>query len=99
MQQQERKTLPTQQILEYFLQENSDTERQILGSRNLITTDHSLYEALGSIYESDGFNWRKIVKFLEAVKVVSFENVTQRKKPILTQKRVEELRKNLHKEA
>jgi len=96
---QQRSLLNAETILKYFITDKSEIETNILaGSGNgikLTTTDYSLYEALGSVIENDAFNWRKVVKFLEAVQIISFENVTGGKKPILTQKRVEEIRKIL----
>jgi hypothetical protein len=95
LQQQKRNLLTAKQILEYFLKEDSEIETSVLSSSRLSTTDNALYEALGTIQENDNFNWRKIVKFLESVKVISYENVTGKCKPVLTQKRVDDLRKRI----
>ncbi len=83
-------------ILKYFISKDEKVDTLIICNRpdsNLVTTDHALYEALGSIKENDNFNWRKLVKFLETVQVISYENVHRKTKPLLTDKRVEELRK------
>jgi hypothetical protein len=60
---------------------------------DLVTTDQDLYEALGSIKDYDNFNQRRLVKFLEVVEVGSLERVKGIKRKILTDERVEELRK------
>ena len=94
---QDKIILDSKTILNYLITEKSEIEKVLLGSPGnnikLTTSDLAVYEALGSVMEPDNFNWRNVVKFLEAVQVVSHENVTGRKKPILTQKRVEEIRK------
>jgi len=56
----------------------------------LITTDFNLHEALGTI-PKDKFKLNKLVKFLETVKVVSYENVHHKPKPVLTDARVLQL--------
>ncbi len=93
---QQRSLLNAETILKYFITDKSEIEPNILAGTGigikLTTTDYALYEALGSVVETDAFNWRKVVKFLEAVQIISFENVTGGKKPILTQKRVDEIR-------
>ena len=59
----------------------------------LITDDLSLYEALGSLQEYDNFPRNKLTKLLEVVHVSSFRERTKKEKPILTEERVEVLRK------
>ena len=81
-------------ILKYFLGTNDKIDTLIKckpSNVDLSCFDQSLYEALGSLKEYDDFDFRKLVKFLESVDIVSFKkNVKER--PILTDKRVEELR-------
>jgi hypothetical protein len=59
---------------------------------DFITTDHAVYEALGAVKPNDDFKLNKLTKFFEVVKVVSYANVFRKEKPILTEKRVEDLR-------
>ena len=87
--------MKAEMILKYLIGNDNEVDTMISCGANteLVTTDHALYEALGSV--KDDFNWRRLVKFLEVVQVISYKNVHKREKPILTEKRVEELRKAL----
>lgn len=84
-------------VLRYFITDKSEIEKVLLAGsgdgNKMATSDLALYEALGSVLEDDRFNWRKVVKFLENVQIVSHENVTGTRKKILTPNRVEEIRK------
>ena len=82
--------LTSEAILKYLLNtsDNIDTLITCKGTEvNLTTTDFNLYEALGSLNETDDFRLNRLTKFLE---VVHIESGT---KGILTHERVEELRK------
>ncbi|MAG08516.1 hypothetical protein CMO89_03515 [Candidatus Woesearchaeota archaeon] len=88
-------SLTSENILKYLITEDDKINTLITckGSEfNFITTDHAVYEALGSIKAYDPFKLNKLTKFFEVVKVVSFVNVFKKDKPILKEKRVEELR-------
>jgi len=83
-------------LLRYLLTDNDKLDTLIMckGSEiELTTSDFALHEALGSIKAYDNFRLNKLVKLFEAVKVISHENLTGRKKSVLTEKRVDELRK------
>ncbi|MBS1266878.1 MAG: hypothetical protein MAG795_00847 [Candidatus Woesearchaeota archaeon] len=87
-------------IIKYFLGTNDEIETLIMckpTNVELVCYDQSLYEALGSIKDKDEFNFRKLVKFLESVDVVSFKKNLKKEKPLLTDKRVKELRKGAQK--
>ena len=81
-------------ILKYFLGSDDKIDTLIKckpSNVELTCFDQSLYEAIGSLKDYDEFDFRKLVKFLESVDIVSYKkNVKER--PILTDKRVEELR-------
>ena len=82
-------------ILKYFLGTDDKIDTLIKckpDNVELSCFDQSLYEALGSFKDYDDFDFRKLVKFLESVDIVSFKNTVNKKRPILTDKRVEELR-------
>tara|TARA_B100000315_G_C14329002_1_gene474378 strand:+ start:377 stop:742 length:366 start_codon:yes stop_codon:yes gene_type:complete len=88
-------TLSAENILAYLITEEDKINTLIMckGSEyGFITTDHAVYEALGSIKPSDNFKLNKLTKFFEVVKVVSYANVFKKEKPVLKEKRVEELR-------
>ncbi|MDP7140825.1 MAG: hypothetical protein QF362_01185 [Candidatus Woesearchaeota archaeon] len=88
-------TLSSENILAYLITEEDKINTLILckGSEyDFITTDHAVYEALGAVKPNDDFKLNKLTKFFEVVKVVSYANVFRKEKPILTEKRVEDLR-------
>ena len=58
----------------------------------LVTTDQSLYEAIGSIEDKKKIDYAKLVKFLEVVNIVSFKEKMQKPRTILKDERVKELR-------
>lgn len=59
---------------------------------DLLCYDQSLYEALGSLKDYDGFSFRKFVKLIESADIISFKNSLHQPRPVLTDERVEELR-------
>jgi hypothetical protein len=82
-------------ILKYFLGTDDDIDTLIKckpSSVELVCLDQSLYEALGSLKDYDEFDFRKLVKFLEAVEIISYKFNLKRGRPVLTETRVEELR-------
>ena len=88
-------TLSSENILAYLITEEDKINTLILckGSEyDFITTDHAVYEALGAVKPNDDFKLNKLTKFFEVVKVVAYANVFRKEKPILTEKRVEDLR-------
>ncbi len=88
--------LKAENILRYLITEDEELNRLIIFKPShieLITDDLSLYEALGSLQESDAFPKNKLTKLLEIVHVSSFRERTKKEKPILTEERVEALRK------
>lgn len=81
-------------ILKYFLGTDDKIDTLIKckpSNIELICYDQSLYEALGSLKDYDGFDFRKLVKFLESVDITSYKEKFDTK-PILTDERVDELR-------
>ncbi len=81
-------------ILKYFLGTDDEIDTLIKckpSNVELSCFDQSLYEALGSLKNYDDFDFRKLVKFLESVDIVSYKSNVQ-ERPILTEERVEELR-------
>ncbi len=62
---------------------------------DLVTTDQSLYEALGSIKNREEIDINLLVKLLEVTTVNSFKDMMKKDRSILTNERVEELRKKI----
>ena len=84
-------------VLKYFLGTSDRIDTLIKCKPDdieLLCYDQSLYEALGSLKDYDEFNFRKLVKFLESVDVISFKKNVKKPRPILTEDRVDELRSN-----
>lgn len=93
---QNREFLKAAQILRYLISDDEDMSTKILCNleqKNFVTTDKELYEALGSIKDYDDFKRAKLTKFFEVVDVYPFKMAAKRVKPILTFKKVEQLRK------
>ncbi len=87
--------LSAEAILSYFLGTNEEIDTLIKckpSSIALVCLDQSLYEALGSLKDYDEFNFRKLVKFIESVDIISFKENFRKPRPLLTEARVEELR-------
>lgn len=86
-------------ILKYLLDTDDKIDTLISckpSGFEIMCYDQSLYEALGSIKDSDQFNFRKLVKFIESVDIISYKKNLHRQKPVLTDKRVDQLRKEAH---
>jgi hypothetical protein len=82
-------------ILKYFLGTDDKIDTLIKckpDNVELMSYDQSMYEALGSLKDYDGFDFRKLVKFIESVDIISYRE-KYGKRPILTDERVDELRK------
>ncbi len=59
---------------------------------DLVTTDQSLYEALGSIENRSEIDLNLLVKLLEVTSIVPFQEMMKQDRKILTDERVKELR-------
>ncbi|PIY60529.1 hypothetical protein COY95_01300 [Candidatus Woesearchaeota archaeon CG_4_10_14_0_8_um_filter_47_5] len=82
-------------ILAYLLNKDDNLDTQITcggGASSLITSDQSLYEALGAVRPGDNFVSNRLLKFLENVDVVSYRRLFGREKSVLTTGRIDELR-------
>ena len=88
--------LTAEALLRYLLQADDSMDTLIKCNpkeEHLVTTDQSLYEAVGSLKGYDNVNLRNLVKLLEVVDIVSFGERMDTPRTILTEERVEELRK------
>jgi len=88
-------SLTAENILRYLVTDDEKINTLITckGSQyDFVTTDHAVYEALGSIKSRDPFKLNKLTKLFEVVKIVSYANVFRKEKPILKEDRVEVLR-------
>ena len=91
-----RQLLTAEAILRYLITDDEKMDTCIMCkpvNLQLITTDHNLYEALGSIKEYDTFKLNKLTKLLEVADVVPYKQTNRMAKPILKDERVEEIRK------
>ena len=88
----QKKYLKAEAIVKFFNGDDVlDTEIMCNPSRNLITTDQSLYEALGSFEDKSKIDLNRLVKLLEVVEVVSYTRTFKRPRKILTPQRATEL--------
>ncbi len=65
---------------------------------DLVTTDQSLYEALGSVKNREDIDINLLVKLLEVTTVNSFKDMMKQDRKILTPERVAELRNKINNE-
>jgi len=88
--------IKSEAILRFLITDDEKLDTLIMCKSSeieLVTSDLAMHEAISSIRKDDSFRLNKLGKFFEVVKVVSHEDVTRNKKPALTEKRMEEIRK------
>lgn len=81
--------LRAEHILRFLIGEDSQLDNLVIfhsDKYELTASDAGLYQALGSVKEYDHFSRAKLVKFLEAVRIMPAH------KRVLTHERVSELR-------
>ncbi|MBN1502999.1 hypothetical protein JW930_05635 [Candidatus Woesearchaeota archaeon] len=61
---------------------------------DLITTDQSLYEALGSVKNRSEIDINLLVKLLEVTEIIPHRQTNKEEREILTPQRVQEIRDN-----
>ena len=84
-------------IVKYLLGDEGLDTRVTCSNESFVTTDQSLYEALGSIDDKSKINFFKLVKLLEVCKIQSFEESMNQPRKILTDSRVEEIKQQVEK--
>lgn len=90
--------LKAEAILKYLLGKSEEIDTLIMcksSEIDLVTSDQSLYEAIGSIKERNKIDYNKLVKLLEVTEVISFKKDMRKKRNILTEERVDELNKKV----
>ncbi|MFO7711200.1 MAG: hypothetical protein R6V53_05540 [Candidatus Woesearchaeota archaeon] len=96
MKQKQTMYLTAEAIYKYILGIDEDIETLIMcksGTINLLTTDQSLYEAIGSIEDRSSIDYNKIVKLLEVTEIRPFRVTMKKDRTILTEDRVNEIKK------
>ena len=91
----QRMYLTAESIYRFLLELDDKLDTLILcksSEVNLVTTDQSLYEALGSIEDKSKINFNKLVKFMEVTELLPFLQTMKKPRQILTDKRVAEIR-------
>lgn len=84
--------LKAESILKYLISDDEEINKLILckpANLELVTNDYEIYLAMGSLQDYDPLKRNKLTKFFEQVSVNHQPN-----KPVLTDKKVEELRKS-----
>ncbi|MEA3515170.1 MAG: hypothetical protein U9R34_06840 [Nanoarchaeota archaeon] len=91
----QRMYLTAESIYRFLLELDDKLDTLILcksSEVNLVTTDQSLYEALGSVEDKSKINFNKLVKFMEVTELLPFSQTMKKSRQILTDKRVAEIR-------
>ncbi len=85
------------EILLRYLITDDETVDTLITCKNteydIVTSDNTIYQALGSIQQYDNVKLNRLTKFFEVVEVFSAKEKTGKEKRLLTHERVEELRK------
>ena len=89
--------LKAEAILKYL--KGDDKLHTLVTTQNtevdLVTTDQSLYEALGSIDDRSEIDINLLVKLLEVTTVTPFKDMMNKERTVLTPERVQELREKV----
>lgn len=83
-------------ILRYLISNHDETDTLIMCKSSeieLVTTDYDIHCALGSLKPDDKLNINKLRKLFEVTNIVSYRFNNKKEKPVLTEKKVEEIRK------
>jgi hypothetical protein len=92
--------LKAEAILKYL--KGEDKLHTLITTQNtevdLITTDQSLYEALGSVENRNEIDINLLVKLLEVTTIMPFKEMMKEERSLLTPKRAQELREIIQKE-
>ena len=94
----QRTYLKADSIYKFLLELDDELDTLVLcksSSIHLITSDQSLYEALGSIDDKSKINFSKLVKLLEVTELISYVQSTKMPRQILTDKRVEQIKEGI----
>ncbi|MBT3407971.1 hypothetical protein HOD20_10215 [archaeon] len=81
-------------IIHEFLKGNDSLETMIFCNNDkikFVTTDQSLYEAMGSLKNRD-IDMNKLIKLAEVTEIMPFKILMQSERKILTNDRVDEIR-------
>ncbi len=96
MKQKKKIYLTAEMLYNFLIGVENKIETMILCNSKevyLITTDQSLYEAIGSIGDKSKINYNKLVKLLEVAEIKSFRKLMNSPRKILKYERVNEVRK------
>ncbi len=88
--------LKSDTILRFLITDDDAAETLLIcksSEVDLVTTDFDLYEAIASIKSYDDFKLNKLGKLFEVVEVYSYREKMNKAKPVLTEQRVDEIRK------
>jgi hypothetical protein len=94
-QKQNKKYLSASVIYRYLLGLDSEIDTLILCKSSyikLLTSDQSIYEAVGAIENKQDINYHKLTKLLEVCEIRPFQEIMKAPRKILTEKRVEQIR-------
>lgn len=91
--------LKAEMILQYLEGSNDKLDTLVLCKPEvkLVTSDQSLYEALGAVNNKTNIQYQKLVKLLENVEIMSYEKTFGFPRHIMSFERVTELQKSISK--
>lgn len=98
--QKQKLFLHAEALYRYLIEKDDNIDTLILCKNtvvDLVTSDQSLYEAIGSIEDKSTINFNKLVKLLEVTEVVSSKNSLGKERKILTEERVAEIKESVNK--
>ncbi len=86
--------LRAESIYTFLTSDHEELDRLIMfqDKAKLVTSDQSLYEALGSIEDKTKININKLVKLLEVAQINSFEHMMKSGRTILKEGRADEIK-------
>lgn len=87
--------LTAESIYRFLLEQDDKLDTLILcksSEVNLMTTDQSMYEALGSIEDKSKINFNKLVKLMEVTELLPFTQAMKKPRQILTNQRADAIR-------
>ncbi len=91
--------LKAEMILQYLEGGNDKLDTLVLCKPEvkLVTSDQSLYEALGAVKDKSKMEYQKLIKLLENVEIMSYEKTFGFPRHIMSFERVTELQKSISK--
>jgi len=95
MEQKQKSYLKAEAIYRFLLNLDDALDTLIMcrsSEVELVTTDQSIYEAIGAVEDKASINLNKLTKLLEVADILSFKESMKKQRKILTNERVSQIR-------